>query len=76
MKDLVELMVRSLVEFPEDIEINEIEGEKTIMYEVRVREEDLGRVIGKRGRIVNAMRTIVKAATVKDNRKAILEILQ
>lgn len=75
MRELVELMVRSLVDFPEDARVNEVSGESVTVYEVSVAESDLGKVIGKGGRIANAMRTIVKAAATKNDRKATVEIL-
>jgi predicted RNA-binding protein YlqC (UPF0109 family) len=75
MRELVELMVKSLVDAPEEARVNEISGESIVVYEVSVAEDDLGKVIGKGGRIANAMRTIVKAAAAKTERKATVEIL-
>jgi hypothetical protein len=75
MRDLVELMVKSLVDEPEEARVNEVSGESIVVYEVSVAEDDLGKVIGKGGRIANAMRTIVKAAATKTERKATVEIL-
>ncbi len=75
MRELVELMVKSLVDMPEEARVNEVSGESIVVYEVSVAEEDLGKVIGKGGRIANAMRTIVKAAAAKTERKATVEIL-
>ena len=75
MRELVELMVRSLVDNPDEARVNEVSGESITVYEVAVNEEDLGKVIGKGGRIANAMRTIVKAAATKMERKATVEIL-
>lgn len=75
MRELVELMVRSLVDKPEQASVNEVAGESIVVYEVSVAEEDLGKVIGKGGRIANAMRTIVKAAATRTDRKATVEIL-
>ncbi len=75
MRDLVELMVKSLVDDPDQARVNEVSGESIVVYEVSVAEEDLGKVIGKGGRIANAMRTIVKAASTKTDRKATVEIL-
>ena len=65
MRELVELMVKSLVDDPEAARVNEVAGESIVVYEVSVAEDDLGKVIGKGGRIANAMRTIVKAAATK-----------
>ncbi len=75
MRELVELMVKSLVDDPDQARVNEVAGESIVVYEVSVAEEDLGKVIGKGGRIANAMRTIVKAAATKTERKATVEIL-
>jgi predicted RNA-binding protein YlqC (UPF0109 family) len=75
MRELVELMVRALVDSPDDVQINEVAGESIVVYEISVREDDLGKVIGKGGRIANAMRTIIKAAGTKLDKKATVEIL-
>jgi len=75
MRELVELMVRSLVDYPDEARVNEVAGESVTVYEVSVAETDLGKVIGKGGRIANAMRTIIKAAATKNERKATVEIL-
>lgn len=75
MRELVELMVKSLVDSPEQARINEVAGESIIVYEVSVADDDLGKVIGKGGRIANAMRTIIKAAASKAEKKATVEIL-
>ena len=75
MRELVELMVKSLVDDPDQARVNEVSGESIVVYEVSVAEDDLGKVIGKGGRIANAMRTIVKAAAIKTERKATVEIL-
>ena len=75
MRELVELMVRALVDSPDDVQINEVAGESIVVYEISVREDDLGKVIGKGGRIANAMRTIIKAAGTKLEKKATVEIL-
>ncbi len=76
MKELVEYMVRSLVDNPDQVRISELEGEQSVIYEVRVAPEDMGKIIGKQGRIAKAMRTIVKAAGVKSGKKAVVEILE
>lgn len=75
MKELVELLVRSLVDSPDEVVVNEIGGERTITYEVSVSPSDVGKVIGKQGRVANALRTVVKAAAVKDDKRAYLEII-
>ncbi len=75
MRELVELMVKSIVDEPEAAHVNEVAGESIVVYEVSVAEDDLGKVIGKGGRIANALRTIVKAAATRSDRKATVEIL-
>jgi predicted RNA-binding protein YlqC (UPF0109 family) len=76
MKNLLEKMVAALVDHPEDVNISEINGEKTVVYELRVNPDDVGKVIGKKGRTINAIRTVMKAITVKDEKKVMLELLQ
>ncbi len=75
MRGLIEYMVRALVDNPEQVEVGEIEGDSVVVYEVSVAEEDLGKVIGKSGRIANALRTVVKAAATKRDKRATVEIL-
>ena len=74
-KELVEFMVKSLVDVPEEVSVNVIEGEKSTILELRVAQEDVGKVIGKQGRIAKAIRTIVSASATKDGKRATLEIL-
>jgi uncharacterized protein len=76
MKELLELIARALVDYPEDVYVNEVEGERSIILELRVSKEDMGKVIGKQGRIAKAIRSVVKAAAVKDNKKVVVEIVQ
>jgi uncharacterized protein len=75
MKELVSYLAKHLVESPDDVDVTEITGEKTTVYEVRVKEEDLGKIIGKGGRTAKAIRTVLNAASIKDNKRIILEIL-
>lgn len=75
MKQTVEYLVKALVDSPEDVQVDEIPGEEATTYEVRVAADDLGKVIGKQGRIANALRTIVKAVAMKDKRKVYVEIV-
>jgi len=74
-KDLVEYMVKSLVDNPEKVEIREIEGEKSTILELKVTKEDIGKVIGKHGRIARAIRTIINASATKSGKRVVLEIL-
>ena len=74
-KELVEYMVKCLVDNPDSVEINEIEGEKSTILELRVMKEDIGKVIGKHGRIARAIRTILNASATKSGKRVVLEIL-
>jgi predicted RNA-binding protein YlqC (UPF0109 family) len=76
LKSLVELLAKSLVDRPENVSVNEVEGEKTTILELSVSEDDLGKIIGKHGRTARAMRTIVSAAASKEHKRAVLEILE
>ena len=74
-KELVEYMVKSLVDHPDQAEIQEVEGEKSTILELRVTKEDIGKVIGKHGRIARAIRTIINASATKSGKRVVLEIL-
>jgi predicted RNA-binding protein YlqC (UPF0109 family) len=76
MKALIETMARSLVDNPDEVKISEVEGEKTTVYELRVAQPDLGKVIGKQGKTARAMRTILGAAGTKLGKRCVLEILE
>jgi len=73
--ELVSYMVKSLVDHPDQVEIREIEGEKSTILELKVTKEDIGKVIGKHGRIARAIRTIISAAATKSGKRVVLEIL-
>ena len=75
MTELIEFLVRALVENPEAVVVEELEEDGDLVYEVTVAEGDLGRVIGKGGRVANAIRTIAKAAAVRIDRRVIVDIL-
>jgi len=76
MKALIEYLTKALVDKPEEVEVREVVGEKTTVYELRVGEGDLGKVIGKHGRTIRAIRTLLSAAATKQNKRAVLEILE
>ena len=76
MKQLVEYIAQALVDHPDKVEVKEIVGEKTVIYEVRVGEGDLGKIIGKEGRTAKAIRSIIAAAGMKQGKRAQLEILE
>ncbi len=75
MKELVEHMARSLVDDPDAVVVREIEGVSATIYELSVAPDDMGRVIGKQGRVANAMRTLLRVAAVKDGKRVTLEIV-
>ena len=76
MRELVELIAKALVDHPEAVSVRETDGEKTTILELRVAQEDLGKVIGKEGRTARSMRTILNAAGTKLGKRCILEILE
>tara|TARA_Y100001968_G_C18811688_1_gene460411 strand:+ start:98 stop:331 length:234 start_codon:yes stop_codon:yes gene_type:complete len=77
MKDLLENMVKAIVDSPEDVDISVTEGEDTLIYEIRLGDGDLGKVIGKKGRNIGAIRTIVSAISAKEGgKRSIIEIIE
>ena len=76
MKELVEVIAKSLVDYPDQVVVTETENEKDIVLELRVAQSDMGKVIGKQGRIAKAIRSVVKAAASKEEKKVIVEIMQ
>jgi predicted RNA-binding protein YlqC (UPF0109 family) len=76
MKELVRLMAQQLVDNPDAVEVTETRGDATTLLELRVAPEDLGRVIGKQGRTVQSIRTILNAVAARNNRKVNLEIVE
>ena len=76
MKELVEVIAKSLVDYPDQVVVTETENEKAIVLELRVAQSDMGKVIGKQGRIATAIRSAVKAAASKEEKKVIVEIMQ
>lgn len=75
MKDLLEYLARALVDNPDKVEVTSVEGERSIILQLKVDPEDVGKVIGKKGRIAQAMRTLIKASATKEGRNAIVEII-
>jgi len=76
MKDFVELIVSRLVDNPDDIDVREVEGSRTTVYELRVAQADLGKVIGKAGQTAKSIRTLLAAAAARQGKRAVLEILE
>ena len=75
MKELVRVIATSLVDHPEQVEVTEKETDKAIVVELKVAPEDMGKVIGKQGRIAKSIRTVVKAAATKDDKKVVVDIV-
>ena len=75
MKELIQDIAMALVDHPDEVVVTETETEKTIVVELRVAPEDMGKVIGKQGRIAKSIRTLVKAAATKDDKKVVVEIV-
>ena len=76
MKELVEVLAQALVDHPEEVVVTETETENEILLELKVASDDMGKVIGKQGRIAKAIRTVVKAAATKANVRVVVEIVQ
>ena len=76
MKEIIEIIARSLVDHPEQIVVDEQQDGDTVTYELRVAADDMGKVIGKQGRIAKALRTVVKAAATRENKKVNVEIVE
>lgn len=76
MKELVEIIAKSLVDLPDEVVVTEEETEDAIVLKLKVADEDMGKVIGKQGRIAKSIRTVVKATASKGDKKVIVDILQ
>ena len=75
MKELLEIIAKALVDSPDDVKVNEVTGEQSIILELKVAADDMGKVIGKQGRIAKAIRTVIKAAAIKENKRVVVEII-
>lgn len=75
MKDLITVIAKALVDHPEDVKVNAVEHSQEIVYELSVNQSDIGKVIGKQGRIAKALRTVVTSAAVKENKRVSVEIV-
>ena len=76
MKELVEVIAKALVDYPDQVTVTETETDKSIVVELQVAQSDMGKVIGKQGRIAKAIRSVVKAAASKSEKKVIVDIMQ
>jgi hypothetical protein len=76
MKEFLEFIIKHLVDKPHEVQVNEIDGERTVVYELRVGQGDMGKVIGKHGKTAKSIRTLLAAASAKAGKRAVLEILE
>ena len=76
MKELLEYIAKSLVDYPDDVSVTEATEGNTLILELRVNDADMGKVIGKQGRIAKSIRAVIKAAAGKENKKVVVEIVQ
>ena len=76
MKELLEVIARNLVDNPDAVTVSEVKGERSIILELKVAPEDMGKVIGKQGRNAKAIRTVVKAAAIHEDKRIVVEIVQ
>jgi predicted RNA-binding protein YlqC (UPF0109 family) len=76
MGELVKVIAKALVDNPDEVFVTEVEGTQSLIIELKVSPEDMGKVIGKQGRIAKAIRTVVKAAATKENKRVVVEIIQ
>ena len=75
MKELTEIIVKALVDNPSEVKITEKDGENSLVIQIQVQSDDMGKIIGKQGRIAKALRTVVKAAAAKENKKVLIDII-
>jgi hypothetical protein len=76
MRELIEFIVRALVDHPQDIRLTEVDGERTVIFELRCHPDDVGKVIGKNGKTVGAVRTLLSTAAARQGKRAMLEVVE
>jgi len=76
MKAFIEYVVKGLVDFPDQVDIREVAGERMVVYELRLNKSDIGKVIGKQGRTIQSLRTLVNSASAKQGKRAVVEIIE
>jgi predicted RNA-binding protein YlqC (UPF0109 family) len=76
MKEFLEFIIKHLVDKPNEVQVKEVDGERTVVYELRVGQGDMGKVIGKHGKTAKSIRTLLSAASAKAGKRAVLEILE
>lgn len=75
MKTVIEYLLNEIIDFPDKLELNEVHHENITIIQIKVDPADMGKVIGKQGRVIKALRTLVKAATIKDRKRTVIEIV-
>jgi len=76
MKSFIEYVVKALVDFPDEVDIREVEGERAVVFELRLNKSDIGKVIGKQGRTIQSLRTLVNSAIARQGKRAMVEIIE
>jgi hypothetical protein len=76
MKAFIEFVVKALVDYPEEVEIREVDGDRVVVFELRLNQTDIGKVIGKSGRTITAIRTLLTSAAAKQGKRAMIEIIE
>jgi hypothetical protein len=76
MREFIEFIVKHLVDKPNEVQVNEVDGERTVVYELRVGQGDMGKVIGRHGRTAKSIRTLLAAVSAKSGKRAVLEIIE
>ncbi|HUJ09934.1 MAG TPA: KH domain-containing protein [Verrucomicrobiae bacterium] len=76
MKEFVEYVVKALVDHPEQVDVREVDGERVVVFELRLNQTDVGKIIGKSGRTITAIRTLLTSAAAKQGKRAMLEIIE
>jgi predicted RNA-binding protein YlqC (UPF0109 family) len=76
MKEFVVYVVKALVDYPDEVSVREVDGERTVVFELRLNKSDIGKVIGKNGRTISALRSLLTSAAAKQGRRAVLEIIE
>lgn len=75
MKEIIEIIILNLVDNKDDVQVNEVQGEKSIVFEVKVANEDMGKVIGRQGRLAKSIRTVVKSIGAREHKKVSVEFI-
>lgn len=76
MKEFVEFVVKALVDYPEQVDVREVDGERVVVFELRLNQTDIGKIIGKSGRTITAIRTLLTSAAAKNGKRAMMEIIE